>query len=190
MNKEIKIHYNPYANDFPVDKRLPKTICGQKNNGNETHIKDGVTCSVCKRMFNNVDKFMNGGLQEILEDENRIKRMSFEEMENYERVNILNQQDKYNRFNIVDKHFYIQGIHCWVGIQGSDERFSAFFWHRNESLAIGHVVDGKYHLFAHRSAYIEQGKCIVVVMVSGIIRRFGCNHVKCFGVDKSNGAAV
>jgi hypothetical protein len=30
-------------------------------------------------------------------------------MENYERVNILNQQDKYNRFNIVDKHFYIQG---------------------------------------------------------------------------------
>jgi hypothetical protein len=73
MNKEIKIHYNPYANDFPIDKRLPKTICGQKNNGNETHIKDGVTCFVCKRMFNNVDKFMNGGLQEMLEDENRIK---------------------------------------------------------------------------------------------------------------------
>lgn len=109
MKKEIKIHYNPYANDFPMDKRLPKTICGQKNNGNETHIKDGVTCSVCKTMFNNVDKFMNGGLQEILEDENRIKRMSFEEMENYERVSILNQQNKYNRFNIVDKHFYIQG---------------------------------------------------------------------------------
>lgn len=109
MKKEIKIHYNPYANDFPMDKRLPKTICNQKNNGNETNIKDEVTCLVCKTMFNNVDKFMNGGLQEMLEDENKIKDISFEEMENRERVEMLSHQDKYNRFNIVDKNFYIQG---------------------------------------------------------------------------------
>ena len=84
--KEIKIHYNPYANDSLIDKRLPKTICGQKNNGNETHIKDEVTCFVCKRMFNNVDRFMNGGLQEMLDHENKIKQMSFEELENFEHI--------------------------------------------------------------------------------------------------------
>jgi hypothetical protein len=79
MNKEIKIHYNPYANDFPVDKRLPKTICGQKNNGNETHIKNGVTCSVCKRMFKKVDTKM---------EEIRINSMTEEEFLNYEHISM------------------------------------------------------------------------------------------------------
>lgn len=106
MIKEIKIHYNPYANDFPVDKRLPKTICGQKNNGNETHIKDEVTCLVCKRTFKNVDKLMNGGLQEILDNEKRIKSMTFEEFENYERLNSSNQSDFYNKTNRVNKFYY------------------------------------------------------------------------------------
>ena len=106
MKKEIKIHYNPYANDFPVDKRLPKTICGQKNNGNETHIKDEVTCFVCKKTFKNVDRLMDGGLQEILDDEKRIKSMTFEELEDYERINLSNQSDFYNKTNRVNKFHY------------------------------------------------------------------------------------
>lgn len=79
MKKGIKIHYNPYANDFPVDKRLPKTICGKDNDGNETHIKDDVTCYLCKRMFKKVDAKM---------EEFRIKSMTVEEFFNYEHIRL------------------------------------------------------------------------------------------------------
>lgn len=59
MEKILKIHYNPYADIFPIDKRLPKTICNQKNYGtNETHIKENVTCGVCKKSFKIVEKYM------------------------------------------------------------------------------------------------------------------------------------
>lgn len=85
MEKTSKIHYNPYADIFPIDKRLPKTICNQKNYGtNETHIKENVTCGVCKKYFKRVDEFVQNGVHKVLKGMEEINSMSFEELEDFE----------------------------------------------------------------------------------------------------------
>jgi hypothetical protein len=89
-----KIHYNPYANEVPVENRLPKTICGIKNYGNESHIKDEVTCLLCKKMFDTVDGYMETKLKERVEDEWRLNSMSIEELDHREFLEWGHEYDK------------------------------------------------------------------------------------------------
>jgi hypothetical protein len=74
-----KIHYNPWVKKISVSNRPLKTVCGQKNNGNESHIKDEVTCAVCKG---------------IMEENERLNSMTIEELDNREYLEWGHEYDK------------------------------------------------------------------------------------------------